>query len=154
MIDLSIIDFGIRIVIAMILGTVIGAEREIIHKTAGMRTHALVAMGAALFITVSEIVIQRYTGLPSMSLNPVHIAAYIVTGIGFLGAGVIYKHEDHVSGITSAAGLWACAGIGMACGYALYSIAILSSLLILFVFVFLWKIERFIRKVHLENSEK
>jgi putative Mg2+ transporter-C (MgtC) family protein len=148
--ELLSFDIALRLIIAVILGTIIGSERELIHKTAGMRTHALVALGTALFITISEVVIARTAGLIGASLNPVHIAAYVVSGIGFLGAGVIYKQEDHVSGVTSAAGLWACAGVGIACGYQLYGLAIFATILILGIFVFLWKVERLIRSLHKE----
>ncbi len=107
-------DILTRLLIAMILGFVLGVERTMAHKTAGMRTYSLVSMGAALFVIISEIVSQRYVGV--LGFDPLRMASQIVVGVGFLGAGLIIFRESRVEGLTTAAGLWISAGIGIAVG--------------------------------------
>ena len=126
--------FG-RLFLAVILGTAIGIEREIANKFAGMRTHALVAMGATLFTITSSV-------LSGPTIDPTRIAAQIVTGIGFLGAGLIVFHKSRVHGLTTAAGVWVAAAIGTATGFGLYAISIFATLLTILVFVVLWPVER------------
>ncbi len=96
-----------KLVLAMTLGMLIGVERYLAHKTAGMRTYSLVAMGSALLIIISEIMVVKYLPYPNVGINPFQIAAAVITGIGFLGAGVILHQESRIIGITSASGLWA-----------------------------------------------
>lgn len=138
------IEYGSRLLIAMLLGIAIGTERVFKHKTAGMRTYAMVAVGAALFSICSHLVyMQYYVGT---DFNTASIPAAIVTGVGFLGAGLMIWKDSHLVGLTSATGFWICAAIGMATGYGLYPIAIFATILTLFVFVFLWAIEVHLRK--------
>lgn len=114
------------------LGAIIGLERERIHKPAGVRTYILVTMGSTLFTQLSTL------GFSAMStaaydIDPTRIVASILTGIGFIGAGVIIHHSNHeVQGITTAAGLWMAAAIGVAIGLNFYLIAIFATLLALF----------------------
>ncbi len=129
-----------RLVLAMVLGMVIGIERYLAHKTAGMRTYSLVAMGSALFIIISEFVAHAYAG--SSGLNPLHIAAAVITGMGFLGAGLMIHQDMKIVGLTSASGLWVASGIGMAVGFGLYSLSIIATILTLFIFIILWFIEK------------
>lgn len=131
-------DFFIRILIAMVLGMTIGIERFIHHKTAGMRTYALVSMGSALFVVISQIVAMNSL----VTFDPTRMAAQIITGIGFLGAGLIIMQDNKLSGLTTASGLWVAAGIGMAVGFGFYSIAIMTTLLTIFVFAILSVVER------------
>lgn len=132
--------------LAMILGMCIGIERVVAHKTAGMRTYALVAMGAALFVVVSEMVGQQlYSGVSGF--NPTMIAASTISGIGFLCAGLIIFKDSKLSGLTTATSIWVSAGIGMACGFGFYELALVATLLVLFVFVALWFIEEWIREI-------
>lgn len=138
-------EFFPRLVVAILLGMVIGAERISAGKTAGMRTHALVAMGAALFVIISEVIALQYVGMAGF--DPLRVASQIVVGIGFLGAGSIIFTGTHVSGLTTAAGLWVAAGIGMASGYGLYGMAISATLLTLFVFTGLWYVESKVKKI-------
>jgi len=126
--------FG-QLLLAVILGSSIGIEREVAHKSAGMRTHALVALGSALFTIVSQALSGPY-------IDPTRIAAQIVTGIGFLGAGLIIFHNSRVQGLTTAAGVWVASAIGMAVGFRLYAISIFTTILTILVFVILWPIER------------
>ena len=134
-----------RLAIAVLLGMVIGGERLFVHKEAGMKTHSLVAMGAAVFVLVSEAMVKKYIDLPG--LNPTMIPAQIIVGIGFIGAGMIIFHNSHTRGLTTASGLWVTAGIGMASGFGLYALAIISTVLTLFIFIAMIIIEKPIRKI-------
>src|SRR3954467_3887596 len=102
----------VRVLIALALGIAIGTERTFSHKTAGMRTYGLLSMGSCLFIAIGELVVPS-----TVSANPLIIASAIVTGLGFLCGGVIIFQNHHLSGLTTAAGLWLTAGIGMAVGF-------------------------------------
>lgn len=124
-------DFIIRIVVAAILGGAIGVEREYHAKDAGFRTHLLVAIGSALFTIISMYGFDSFLGGKSISFDPSRIAAQIVTGIGFLGAGTIIFQKQFIRGLTTAAGLWVTAAIGLACGCGMYFIALLTTALVL-----------------------
>lgn len=138
-------DMYLHLLLAMGLGMVLGVERFIAHKTAGMRTYTLVAMGSALFVIISQEVASQFS---SIDFDPLRIAAQIVAAAGFLGVGAIFHTtEGRVSGITTATGLWVAAGVGMACGFGLYALAILVTFLVLFTFIVLWFIEAQIRKL-------
>lgn len=118
----------LRLVIACILGMVIGVERKNRNKIAGIRTHAIVAFGAALMMIVSKYGFEDLNG----SYDASRIAAQIVSGVGFLGAGIIFvKDRNSVSGLTTAAGIWVTAGVGMCIGAGLYFISATSTLLLL-----------------------
>ena len=122
------LELLLRLVIACILGLVIGFERKNRNKIAGVRTHAIVAFGAALMMIVSKYGFEDLNG----SYDASRIAAQIVSGVGFLGAGIIFvKDRNSVSGLTTAAGLWATAGVGMCIGAGLYFISVSSALLLL-----------------------
>jgi putative Mg2+ transporter-C (MgtC) family protein len=129
----------LKLVIALVLGVVLGIERVYAHKTAGMRTYGLVAMASALFMVISEAIVLHY-GIDFV--NPTRIAAAIITGIGFLGAGVIIFKDNHVANLTTAAGLWVAAGIGIAVGFGMYVAGAIATVLTLFVFEGLAFIER------------
>jgi len=135
-------DIIIKLVLSMTLGMIIGVERYIAHKTAGMRTYALLSMGSALFVILATAVINANLNISSLSMSPLAVMAAIITGIGFLGAGAMFKKESTLVGLTTATGLWVSAGIGMAVGFGFYSLAIISTMLILFIFVILWILER------------
>ena len=126
------------------LGVVIGIERYIAHKSAGMRTYALLSMGSALFVILASAVINSFSYSSYISINPLVIMAAVITGIGFLGAGAMFKTESTLVGLTTATGLWVSAGVGMAVGFGFYSLAIIATILILFIFVVLWILERHI----------
>jgi len=123
----------------------IGLERVLVHKEAGMKTHALVSLGSALFVVISEAVTQKYINLPG--LNPTMIISQIVVGIGFLGAGSIIFQGSHLKGLTTAGGLWVTAGIGMATGFGLLGIAAFSTILVFFILVVVYVFEEKVRKV-------
>lgn len=134
-----------RLVLAATLGGLIGIEREVHGRPAGFRTHLLVTVGACLMMVVSEAYFFKYAMLDSDSvvrLDPGRVAAQIVTGIGFLGAGAIIKDGHAVRGLTTAACLWVAAGIGMAVGVGLYLPAMFVTALALFNLLFLKRVER------------
>ncbi|MCC8181188.1 MAG: MgtC/SapB family protein [Planctomycetes bacterium] len=114
--------------IAFLLASLIGLEREIKLKSAGLRTHALVGLGAALIMLVSKWGFFDVVGRDHVSLDPSRVAANIVSGIGFIGAGLIFVRKDIVHGLTTAATIWLTAGIGMACGGGLISLALTATL--------------------------
>lgn len=135
----------IRILIASILGGLIGLERDMHGRAAGLRTHLLVSMGAAVFTILSEI-IARNSNATGFQADPGRIAAQIVTGIGFLGAGVILKEGANIRGLTTAACLWSVAAIGTATGYGYFEIAIFATALALVSLEFLKLTERLYAK--------
>lgn len=113
--------------VALILGAFIGLERELSDKAAGLRTNILICVGSCLFMIVSK----DFTGLPSA--DPTRIAAQIVSGIGFLGAGAIMREGEHVTGLTTAATIWVVAAIGMTVGFGFYSLAAATTVMVLVV---------------------
>lgn len=132
-----------QLFIALFLGALLGFERLLAGKEAGMRTFGLVAVGSCLFIIISEIVVQDYYQM--FNFDPLRMASSIVTGIGFIGAGlIIFQHE--LKGLTTAAALWVASAIGVAVGFKLYVIASFTTFLTLFVCVGLWFFERYLEK--------
>lgn len=123
--------FMLRIVVASICGMAIGFERKNRLKAAGTRTHLLVALASALMMVISKYGFFDVITDSSINLDPSRIAAGIVTGISFLGAGMIFVRKQEVSGITTAAGVWATVGVGMAIGAGMYVTGVFSTLLIL-----------------------
>lgn len=115
-----------RLGLALTLSTAIGVERELRLKSAGLRTHALVGMGAALIMLVSKYGFNDVIG-NHITVDPSRIAAQIVSGIGFIGGGLIFVRRDAVRGLTTAATVWLTAGVGMACGASLPILAVASS---------------------------
>src|ERR1035437_3002287 len=110
----------LRLVVAIVLGALIGVERVLVHKEAGIKTHALVSMGSALFVIISEYLAIKYSSLGGF--NPALMASNIIVGIGFLGAGSIIHNGNRLSGLTTAAGFWVTAGIGISAGFGLFSL--------------------------------
>ena len=123
-------DFILRIFCAALLGGVIGLEREYRAKEAGLRTHFLVALGSALFMIVSA---YGFEGVMTTAEHRWDVSREVVSGIGFIGAGTIifHKSENVVRGLTTAAGLWVTAAIGLACGGGMYVLSIASTLMVL-----------------------
>ncbi len=122
-------DFILRLFIAGILGAVIGLDREYRAKEAGYRTHFLVSLGSALIMIVSQYGFQQIIQESSVSLDPSRVAAQVVSGIGFIGAGTIIIQKQFVRGLTTAAGIWA--GIGLAIGAGMYDIGVAATVLTL-----------------------
>ena len=127
------LEFLLRLFCAAVLGGIIGLEREYRSKEAGFRTHFLVALGSALFMIVSAYGFSDAMDNELQRWDVSRVAAQVVSGIGFIGAGTIIfrKTENMVSGLTTAAGLWVTAAIGLACGGGMYILAIGSTLMVL-----------------------
>lgn len=121
-----ILEITLRLFVALLLGGVIGIEREYRSKEAGFRTHFLVALGSALFCVVSQY------GFGFDLKDSSRVAAQVVSGIGFLGAGTIIFQKNVVRGLTTAAGLWVTAAIGLACGTGMYIAAAIATAMVLF----------------------
>jgi len=140
------IDIVLRIVLATALSAVVGIEREYHHKPAGLRTNVMVGLGSCLFTLVSIRAVDLFPELKA--LDPTRIAAQIVTGIGFLGAGTILFEKDRSSviGLTTAATLWVVAAVGTAIGMGLYVEAIAGTAMVFFTFLVLSRVVGEVRK--------
>jgi len=136
----------ISIILAVLLGAMIGLEREISGKAAGLRTNLLICLGASVFTIISR---EMATGSEG---TVTRIAAQIVTGVGFLGAGAIIQDRRGVHGLTTAATIWLVASIGMACGAQFYKLAIVSSLIAILTLIGLGKLSKPLDK-HLKKSK-
>jgi len=123
----------IQLILATVLGALIGLEREIKRKEAGLQTYSLVALGTCLFTLISIELFNSFLGKTGASLDLLRIIQAIAIGIGFIGAGVIFRQSSGVIGLTTAAGLWATAAIGIAVGVKLYFLAIFTTFLSLFI---------------------
>ena len=132
--ELHFAEILLRVVLAGVLGGAIGVEREIREREAGLRTHLLVAVGAALFTLVSAYGWHdfHFSNASGITYDPTRIAAQVVTGIGFLGAGAIIRQGLSVRGLTTAASLWVVAAIGIAAGAGYYSAAVITTVVVLF----------------------
>lgn len=127
-----------RIFIASMLGALIGIERKNQNKSAGVRTHAIVALGAALMMVVS-----KYGFADSAKVDASRIASQVVSGVSFLGAGVIFVRNNLINGLTTSAGIWATAGVGLALGCGQYVVGICSALMIIIVQMIMHKVAFF-----------
>lgn len=138
--ELNWVSCTVRLLLSMLLGSLIGMERKRKGQMAGIRTFALISMGATLAMLLSIYVPQEYLGLKNG--DPGRIAAQVITGIGFLGAGTIIQMKGSVRGLTTAAGIWIVAIVGMAVGVGMYLVAIITTVLVLFILLVLENIER------------
>ncbi len=129
--ELDWLDVTLRLGVAALLTGAIGAERELRERAAGLRTHMLVGVGAALFTLVSAYAWGDFFAAGASRLDPTRIAAQIVSGIGFLGAGAILRQGLSVRGLTTAAGLWVSAAIGMACAAAFWPAALVTTAIVM-----------------------
>lgn len=133
------LDIFLRLISAAFLGAIVGIEREYFGKAAGFRTHALVAAASSLIMLVSIEIYELYKG--SVPVDPSRIAAQVVSGIGFIGAGAIIRSGASVKGITTAASLWAVSGIGLACGIGFYEGALYSTGIVIVILLIFTKLE-------------
>jgi putative Mg2+ transporter-C (MgtC) family protein len=131
-----------RLIIAAALGSVIGFERERLSWAAGLRTHMLVCVSAALIMIVSAFGFSDVLGKPGIVLDPSRVAAQVVSGIGFLGAGAILLRGEVIRGLTTAASLWSVAAIGLAAGGGLYTMAIAATIIIIIILAGIKPLER------------
>ena len=127
------LDILWRLRLALVLSSAIGLEREVGQKSAGLRTYSLVGVGSAVFMLVSIFGFSDSVGHVQNGLDPSRVAAQIVSGIGFIGGGIIFVRRDTVRGLTTAAGVWVTAGVGMACGGNLPLVAIATTVIYMLV---------------------
>ncbi|MNV21304.1 putative Mg(2+) transport ATPase [compost metagenome] len=142
-------EMGLRLLLAAVLGAVIGINRGRLEWAAGLRTHMLVCVGSALAIIVSAFGFGDVLGRPNVVLDPSRIAAQVISGVGFLGAGTILflQREQVIRGLTTAAGLWAVASVGLAAGAGLYVAALMTTLLLWAILALLKPLEqRYLRR--------
>lgn len=152
LVSLSILGNGwpfLQLAIATILGMILGVERLLASRAAGPRTYGLISLGSCLATIISLNIVPMYLAGESanvaahaFSLNPLMIVANILVGIGFIGAGMIVLHGSQVSGLTTAAGIWVAAIIGITVGFGFYALAVFTTFLTLFLFSVLWHWEQ------------
>ncbi len=141
---LTTLDIILRMSTAIGLGMVLGLERTLAGKTAGMRTYSMITLGSTIFILISEVVISTLSS--ALIASPLAVATSVVSGIGFIGAGLIIFQGNKISGLTTAAGLWVAAGVGMACGFGLYTLATIATIGAMIIFTIMWFIEDILKK--------
>lgn len=149
--DETNLKFIFQLILASVLGLLIGAERWRKGKPAGMRTFALVALGSALFTILS---VEGFKNIGFVGFDPSRIAANIVVGIGFLGAGMIFLKDGGVRGLTTATGVWICAAIGMAVGLKMYLIAVSATVLALLILIAVRRFESILSPIRTENEDE
>ena len=145
---LSQLDFNTidKLLVATLLGGIVGFERERSGKVAGLRTHVLVCLGAALASVISIYLFENYPSVNGEYGFDYHLIANIIVGIGFIGAGTILRRESKIEGTTTAASLWAIAIIGIAAGLGMYSAAIITTLIVYIVLAGLWLFEKYLTR--------
>ena len=131
--DVNALNAVFKLTLSLLLGCVVGLERKRKGQIAGLRTFALISMGATLAMILSIYIPQEYMGLKNG--DPGRVAAQVITGVGFLGAGAIIQMKGSVRGLTTAAGIWMVATIGMAVGVGMYLVSVIATLLIIFILV-------------------
>ncbi|MCJ7777192.1 MAG: MgtC/SapB family protein [Sedimentisphaerales bacterium] len=137
----------LRILLAVVLGGVIGLERQLSGKPAGLRTNIMICLGSAVFTIISE-----HMAKPGDSVT--RIASQIVTGVGFLGAGAIIRERGGIHGLTTAATIWLVASIGMACGAGFYSLAVISTIIAIIVLIGLVKLDKYLEQSRAKLSSQ
>lgn len=153
--SLTLIEGLIRLSLAFVLGGVIGWERESNNRPAGFRTHIIVAMSSCLAMLINFELFETFKGMTN--LDPARMGSYVISGIGFLGAGTIIREGASVKGLTTAASLWASACLGLAVGAGLYEISIFMTVIIIFVLLVMNKVEFKLNKKQISDvitSEK
>ena len=145
-------EIALRLACAMLVGLVIGTEREYTHRPAGMRTHILVALGACVVSVTGEIIFNHYNAQGAFP-DPARLSAQVITGVGFLGAGTIMREGATVKGLTTAASLWAVACLGIAAGFGYYALAIFGMVFILITLTIFEGLQRVLLKPMHKSSE-
>ncbi|NLT96436.1 MAG: MgtC/SapB family protein [Clostridia bacterium] len=152
------LEIILRLLLAALLGGIIGLEREAVNKAAGFRTHTLVSVGSSLIMIVSISIFLEFSY--RTNIDPARIAAQVVSGIGFLGAGAIMRSGASVKGLTTAATLWVVAGIGLAVGSGSYLAAIVTTIIVYISLVYLYRLENAVNlkkrlhTLHVEMDDK
>jgi len=138
----SQIQLFLQLILATLLGAFIGFEREYKRKEAGLQTYSLVCLGACLFTVLSNCLFFTFLGQKEINFDPSRIIQAIVMGVGFIGAGVIFREKITIKGLTAAAGLWVTAAIGIAVGIGYYSLAAFSAILVILILFGFGELER------------
>jgi len=151
---ISNFDIFLNLLVALCLGGLLGLERTLAGKIAGMRTYALVSMGSALFVIISQTATVLY--FSTTSADPLRMISQIIVGIGFIGAGLVWHRSSKVTGITTAAGLWISAGVGIACGFGFFALAGIAVAFSFLTFTLMWYLEKKLKKFsyHDENDSE
>ncbi len=136
----------LQLMLAVLLGMSMGIERGLAGRTAGPRTYGLVSLGACLLTIMSLNASALYPDLKG--IDPMHLLASIISGVGFLGAGLIIFKDSKVSGLTTAAGIWVSAAIGIAVGLRFYLLSLFTTFITLFIFTVMWKFENKIKDLY------
>ena len=148
-VEVTMLSSVFKLLLSLVLGSIVGFERKRKGQSAGLRTFALISMGATLAMLISIYVPQEYLGLKNG--DPGRIAAQVISGIGFLGAGAIIQMKGSVKGLTTAAGIWMVATLGLAVGVGMYLVSIVATALILFILV---QLERIEHKVNMGSESR
>ena len=148
----GMLEIALRLACAMLIGLVIGTEREYTHRPAGMRTHILVALGACAVSVTGELLFNQYSAVGALP-DPARLSAQVVTGVGFLGAGTIMREGFSVKGLTTAASLWAVACLGIAAGFGYYALAIFGMVFILVTLTFFEWLQDMYIKSHTRRKD-
>lgn len=145
--ELSVWDILLRLMCAMLIGAMIGTEREFTHRPAGMRTHMLVAVGACAVMITSQLIFWQYRAYGATP-DPARLSAQVITGIGFLGAGTIMKEGPTIKGLTTAASIWAVACLGVAVGGGYYAVGLVGAGCMMVTLVIFEKLQNLLMKNH------
>ncbi|UOQ44650.1 MgtC/SapB family protein [Halobacillus salinarum] len=152
MINEHVTIFLSRLLVALVLSGLIGFERELKNHSAGFRTHIMVGVGACLMMLLSLYGFQDFIEeYDNVRFDPARIPSYVISGIGFLGAGSIIVHGSTIRGLTTAASIWTMAGIGLVVGAGMYGLAVLTTVLVLLSLIFLNKLEKQYFGNHMKN---
>lgn len=143
LLQLAPLEIGFRLLCAMILGLIVGIEREYTHRPAGMRTHTLVALGSCTVMITGQMIFAQYYPYGATP-DPARLAAQVIAGVGFLGAGTILRDGASVKGLTTAASLWGVACLGIAVGGGYYTIALIGTVLVIFTLTLLELLQKFL----------
>lgn len=143
------IEMIVRVLVAAALGVALGFERTLAGKHAGMRTYGLVAMGSALFTVAGILASYQFSMFAAVS--PLHLAGFVIVGIGFIGSGLAAVGNQHPE-LTTAAGMWLAAAVGLAAGFGYYSLAVASTVLVVVMFSLLLKLENSLRRRYSPNE--
>lgn len=134
----NVITIIVRLILSMVCGGIIGLTRSVKRRGAGFKTHSLVCLGSALVMMTGQYIYENFGAISDIA----RLAAQVVSGVGFLGVGTIMVTRDnHIKGLTTAAGLWTCAGIGLSIGIGFYSGAVVTTVLVLFIYKFMGRID-------------
>ncbi len=146
-------EICLRLGCAMLVGLVIGTEREYTHRPAGMRTHILVALGACVVSITGEVIFHQYNAIGALP-DPARLSAQVITGVGFLGAGTILREGPSVKGLTTAASLWAVACLGIAAGFGYYALAVFGMICILITLTLFELLQKVLLRPSHKTAEK